>query len=114
MTKIGSTDDTALTCHTDSPTCCIQGSGEWLFPSGQRIAGNRNGFSLTRRYQVLRLYHQGNTQTPLGRYCCRIPDGLGRMASICANLIVELTINCVHVLLMSLLQPTPFDVPLTR
>ncbi|XP_064386521.1 uncharacterized protein LOC135335055 isoform X2 [Halichondria panicea] len=93
VTKIGSTDDTALTCHTDSPTCCIQGSGEWLFPSGQRIAENRNGFSLTRRYQVLRLYRRGNTQTPLGHYCCRIPDSLGRMASICANLIAN-TIRC--------------------
>ncbi len=116
MTRIGSTDDTALTCHTKSTSCCTQGSGEWLFPSGQRIAENRNGFSLTRGYQVLRLYRRGNTQTPLGHYCCRIPDSLGKMASICANLIGELTINCVHVLnvLMSLLQPTPFDVPLTR
>ncbi len=88
VTKIGSTDDTALTCHTKSTTCCTQGSGEWLFPSGQRIAENINGFYLTRGYQVLRLfYRQGDFQAPLGHYCCRIPDSLGRMASICANLI---------------------------
>ena len=95
VTKIGSTDNTALTCHTKSTSCCTQGSGEWLGPSGQRIAENRNGFSLTRDYRVLRLlYRQGDIQAPLGRYCCRIPDGLGRMATICANLISELTINC--------------------
>ncbi len=99
VTRIGSTDDTALTCHTKSTNCCTQDSGEWLFPSGQRIPENRNGFSLTRGYQVLRLfYRQGDFQALLGRYCCRIPDGLGRMASICANLISELTINCVHAL----------------
>ncbi len=90
VTRIGSTDDSALTCHTKSTACCTQGSGEWLFPSGERIDENRNGFSLTRRYQVVSLYRHGDIQTPLGRYCCRIPNGQGSMASICANLIGEL------------------------
>ncbi len=103
VTRIGTTNDAFLTCHTDSTTCCrgvdngdpssSMGTGEWLFPNGTSIARNRvpgDGFYWNRYYQVLRLYRQGDIQTPLGTYCCRIPDNSGEMRTFCANLIGDL------------------------
>ncbi len=96
------TNDTSLTCHTDSTTCCrgadngdpssTMGTGEWLFPNGTIIVRNKftgSGFYYTRFHQVLRLYRQGDIQTSLGTYCCRIPDSGGVMRKFCANLVGE-------------------------
>ena len=98
VTRIGTTNDSALTCHTDSTTCCrgvhnpsgTVGFGDWLFPNGTRIVRKRvtgDGFYNTRFHQVLRLYRNDGIQTPLGRYCCRIPDSGGEIRTFCANLI---------------------------
>ncbi len=97
------TNDTSLTCHTDSITCCrgvdngdpssTMGNGEWLFPNGTIIVRNKfagSGFYYTRFHQVLRLHRQGDIQTPLGTYCCRLPDSGGEMRTFCANLVGEL------------------------
>ncbi len=103
VTRIETTNDTSLTCHTDSPTCCRGvdnpdgniGFGEWLFPSGMEIAQNRvtgSGFYWVRNLQAVRLYRQGDIQTPLGTYCCRIPDSGGVMRTFCANLTSEFTV----------------------
>ena len=69
--------------------------GEWLFPNGESIVRNSatgTGFYWIRYYQVVRLYRQGDIQTPLGRYCCRIPDSGRVNRTFCANLIGELCI----------------------
>ncbi len=94
------TDDTSLTCHTDSTTCCRGvdngdssssiGTVEWLFPNENEITENSvtsRGFYWSRDYQLLRLYRQGDIQTPLGIYCCRIPDSGGEMRTFCANIV---------------------------
>ncbi len=103
------TDDTSLTCQTDSTTCCravdnpssSMGTGEWLFPNGMEISRRNsitsNGFYWIRYHHVVRLYRQGDIQTPLGTYCCRIPDSGGEMRTFCANLIGEVrAINSVN------------------
>ena len=98
VTRIGTTNDTSLTCHTDSTTCCRgvhnpggSGFGEWISPDGTMVAQNSgttsNRFYWIRFYQVIRLYRYGAIQTPLGTYCCRIPDNTGSTKTICANLI---------------------------
>ncbi len=101
ISRIMTTNDTSLTCHTDSTTCCRGvdkepssniGTGEWLFPNGTYIVQNNvtgSGFYYTRFHQVLRLYRQSNVQTPLGTYCCRIPDTSKVMRTFCANFISE-------------------------
>ena len=77
------------------------GTGEWLFPNGTSISQNRvtgsstSGFYWSRDYQVLRLYRQGDTRTPLGTYCCRLPDSGGEMRTFCANLVGEVNIYIV-------------------
>ena len=107
LTRIETTNDTSLTCHTDSTTCCRgvdkepssnMGTGEWLFPNGTSVVRQRvpgDGFYYTRFHQALRLYRQGDIQTPLGTYCCRIPDSGGVFRTFCANLVGEW---CIHVL----------------
>ena len=105
--SIMTTDDTSLTCHTDSTTCCrgidngdpssIVDTGEWLFHNGESIVRNEvTGdveFYYTRFHQVIRLYRQGDIQTPLGTYCCRIPDSGGVLRTFCANLVGKFTKN---------------------
>ncbi len=98
VTRIGSTNDTSLICHTNSTTCCRgihnpEGSnrfGEWVFPNGTSITQNSvtgSGFYSVRNLQAVRLYRQGVIQTPLGTYCCSIPDSGGEIRTLCANLI---------------------------
>ena len=102
LTRIETTNDTSLTCHTDSTTCCRavdsssgMGTGEWLFPNVTSIVRRKrlprpgDGFYYTRFHQALRLYRNNDIQTPLGTYCCRIPDSGGVLRTICANLIGE-------------------------
>ncbi len=109
VTRIETKNDTSLTCHTDSTTCCRGlhnpdgniGFGEWLFPNRMQIARNRvtgSGFYWSRNYQVVRLHRQGDIQTPLGTYCCRIPDSGGEMRTFCASLIGEFMLDCKPIL----------------
>ncbi len=55
-----------------------------------------SGFYWIRGSQTVRLYHQGDIEGPVGRYCCRISDGTGEMRTFCSNLVGEfiLTIFC--------------------
>ena len=105
LTRIETTNDASLTCHTDSTTCCRgrdkepssnMGTGEWLFPNGTSVVRRKripdDGFYYTRFHQAIKLYRNDDIQTPLGTYCCRIPDSGGEMRIICANLIGELYI----------------------
>ena len=100
ISSIMTTNDTSLTCHTDSTTCCrgvhnpwgSNGFGEWLLPNGAEITRNSvngSGFYWIRYHQVVRLYRQGDIQTLLGTYCCRIPDSTGMNRTFCANLVGE-------------------------
>ena len=100
VTGIGTSQESSLNCHTDSTTCCRDrdnpqgGSGEWLFPNGTRITENSivgDRFYWVRNLQAVRLYRRGDVQTPLGSYCCRIPNRHGNVVSVCANLIGEFT-----------------------
>ncbi len=100
VTRIGTSQESFLNCHTDSTTCCRDrdnpqgGSGEWLFPNGTRITENSiigDRFYWVRNLQAVRLYRRGDIQTPLGSYCCRIPNRHGNVVSVCANLTGEFT-----------------------
>ncbi len=118
VTMIGTTQDSALICHTDSPTCCRDkdnsqlqgGSGEWLFPNGTKITENSvtgDGFYWIRNYQSVRLYIQGDiiqNEIPLGTYCCRIPVSGGERRTFCANLVGEFTMVCIIIC-------SDFDIP---
>ena len=68
------------------------GTGEWLFPNETSIVRKKvtgSGFYYTRFHQAIRLYRNNDTRTPLGTYCCRIPDSGRILKTMCANLIGE-------------------------
>ncbi len=98
---IGETDDTALTCRTDSTICCTSqdnpnsttGSGEWLFPNGTAVTKNLDttGSDTDLLYSVgdtgaLRLHRRGSVSGPTGSYCCVIPDSAGVNTLFCVQL----------------------------
>ncbi len=104
VSEIGTFNNTALTCHTDSRNCCKgihnpdgskRGFGEWLFPNGSSIYRNSvmgdEGFYWIRYFQAIRLYRQGDIQNPEGSYCCVIPDYSDTIRTFCANLACEFT-----------------------
>ncbi len=105
LTRIETANDTSLSCHTDSTTCCrvvdlSSGTRVWMSPNGtsisqrKRVPRSGDGFYYTRFHQAIRLYRNNDTETPLGTYCCRIPDSGRVTRTICANLIGE---RCIHV-----------------
>ncbi len=90
-----------------------------MFPNGESIVVVRkrltgSGFYYTRFHQVLKLYRNDDTQTPVGTYCCRIPDSGGEIRTFCAYLIGEYLYYVGIKFILLLLQTTTFDVPLTQ
>ncbi len=95
---IGETDDTALTCRTDSTICCTAqdnpnsttGSGDWLFPNKTAVT-RITGSDTDLLYSVgdtgaLRLHRRGSVSGPTGSYCCVIPDSAGVSTTFCVQL----------------------------
>ena len=73
---IGSTDDTALLCHTNRPPDPVSGhsDGNWFAPDGKRVNENDvPGFFRNRGPMVVRL--RPSTGTPAqGIYHCEVND----------------------------------------
>ncbi len=98
---IGETDDTALTCRTDSTICCTAqdnpnsaiGFGDWLFPNGTAVTRKLdiNESNTDLLYSVgdtgaLRLHRRGSVSGPTGSYCCVISDNTGVSTMFCVQL----------------------------
>ena len=77
ISDIGSTDDTALTCHTNRPPPdgSIAG-GDWYAPDGSKISSNSgSGFVLDRGSMEVRLQRSSAHNPPAeGIYQCFILD----------------------------------------
>ena len=80
MDDIGSTDDTALLCHTNEPSPSVFG-GDWFAPNGIRVGGdsyNRPGdvpgFGRTRGPHVVRLKRSSDGTPPETMYKCVVRD----------------------------------------
>ena len=80
MDDIGSTDDTALLCHTNEPSPSVFG-GDWFAPNGIRVGGdsyNRPGdvpgFGRTRGRHVVRLKRSSDGTPPEEMYKCVLRD----------------------------------------
>ena len=73
---IGSTDDSALLCHTNRPPDGPHSGGDWLAPDGTRVYGTDvPGFARNRAAMVVRL-RRTNGDPPEGIYRCTIDDTL--------------------------------------
>ena len=76
ISDIGSTDDTALLCHTNLPPSpgSTNSGGEWWASDGTRVnVGDVPGFNRNRGPMVVRL-KRTNGPPPEGIYNCTIND----------------------------------------
>ena len=82
ISDIGSTDDTALICHTNRPATQnnnAHSGGNWFAPDDTRVTDyDVPGFLRTRGPMVVRLLRNTATDTPSeGIYHCQIMDAEG-------------------------------------
>ena len=81
MDDIGSTDDTALLCHTNEPAARVI-VGDWFYPNGTKVGnyidskpGDVPGFGRNRGPRVVRLKRSSSEGTPPeGVYKCVVKD----------------------------------------
>ena len=79
MEDIGSTDDTALLCHTNrlpSNSDGMHSGGVWVYKeAGESLTGSKiKGFGSNRGSMVVRLFRRSSHNQKEGIYFCRIPD----------------------------------------
>ena len=78
MDDIGSTDDTALLCHTNEPSRRAS-EGDWFAPNGTKVGnyskpGDVAGFGRTRGPHLVRLKRSSDGTPPEGVYKCVVRD----------------------------------------
>ena len=80
MDDIGSTDDTALLCHTNEPAARVI-VGDWFDPNGNKVGndsgskhGDVPGFKRNRGPHVVRLKRSSEGTPPEGVYKCVVRD----------------------------------------
>ena len=96
IADIGEGDDGALLCFTDLIQCCRGDDtsiataplGEWFFPNGSAVPISSAGgdFYRTRGPSVVRLHCRNNATSPIGQFCCEVPDATSINMSVCANI----------------------------
>ena len=81
ISDIGSTDDTALICHTNRPATNKNSGGDWVGPNGMVVGGlaqgvsNVPGFMRNRDPMIVRLLRRTATDPPLeGIFHCEVED----------------------------------------
>ena len=88
ISDIGSTDNTALLCHTNRPPAMESSNsgGNWFAPDGTRVNGmDVRGFKRNRGPMVVRL--KTNSGSPdEGMYVCRIQNSSNNLQSIFVGL----------------------------
>ena len=88
ISRIGSTDDSALLCHTNNPPPpgSANSGGDWWAPDGTRVSGTDvPGVIRTRAAMVARLWRASGT--PLeGIYQCTIEDATSTVQMVYVGL----------------------------
>ena len=92
ISDIGSTDDTALLCHTNRPPPSGQSNsgGDWFAPDNTRVNNNDvPGVSRNRGDMVVRLYRTRSGTPPEGLYHCQIRDDTDTTQTVYVGLYSE-------------------------
>ena len=84
--QIGEGDDGALLCITDLVQCCRV--GEWLYPNMSlvRVNGSNDDFYRDRGPGIVRLNRRNNAMSPIGQFCCMVPDATSTNKTTCINI----------------------------
>lgn len=77
-------------CVTDNVNCCglPNRAGEWYYPNGTIVSRSTEGldFFRTRGSQSVILNRRNDAQSPIGQYCCKVPDASQTTQIICINI----------------------------
>ena len=127
--QIGEGDGAALLCVTDLDQCCHgddtggRGVGEWLYPNGLlvQVEGSGDDFYRSRGLGIVHLNRRNNAMSPIGQFCCVVPDATSTNKTTCINIgeqiinyliltvkimIIQICIQCWNYLLL-LAHQTP-------
>ena len=78
ISNIGSSDATALLCHTNRPASGANSGGDWFVPDGTRVGGPGSsdvpGFERNRGPMVVRLRRSSESSPNEEIYSCTIND----------------------------------------
>ncbi len=99
MDDIGE-DDEALFCVTDSLSCCrsTRCQGEFYFPDETTVPIRilARNFYRNRGNRFIRLNRRNSAKSPIGKYCCEIPDASGVVQRVyITSLIIEAVKFCI-------------------
>ena len=96
LTDIGEGDN-ALLCFTDLIQCChdsdtpsgVGALGEWLFPNGSAVGAESQGegFYVDRGPGMVRLNRRNDVTSPIGQFCCELPDATSINTRTCINIV---------------------------
>ena len=96
ITDIGEGDDGALLCVTDLIQCCrgvdapsgVGALGQWFYPDGSFVQVNGSGddFYRDRGLNIVRLHRRNNVMSPIGQFCCVVPDTTSVNRNTCINI----------------------------
>ena len=84
--------DGALLCFTDLVECCCLGGGSgvggWYFPNQSTVpnSGEGGNFYRNRGPSIVRLNRRNNVTSPIGLFCCEVPDVTSTLHRICASI----------------------------
>ena len=81
----------ALQCVTDDFRCCSQDPrlGEWYQPNGAlvQVATSTTAFYRTRGANgEVFLNRPGDVESPIGQFCCEVPDATSTNQTLCVNI----------------------------
>ena len=87
ISDVGSTDGSALLCHTNYIRPGTHSEGDWFAPNGTRInEDDVKGFTRNRDPKVVRLKRTTTGPPPEGMYWCSIDDAAGTPQTIYVGL----------------------------
>ena len=96
ITEIGETNsmtNSGLQCITDRMPCCSTAPnrlGEWLFPNGTTAPGPQENPTTFYRNRgddgTVNLNRLNTNVSPVGLFCCDVPDAAGNIQPLCANI----------------------------
>ena len=87
ISDVGSTDSTALLCHTNYIRIGTHSGGDWFAPNGTRVKYDVvKGITRTRGSKVVRLWRTTTGPPPEGMYWCSILDAAYTVQTIFVGL----------------------------
>ena len=95
ITDVGQGNDGALHCTTDLTKCCkvihtrIEKTlGNWFYPNGSMVGVNKTNqtFYKSRGHSKVYLHRRIGSISPVGKFCCKVPDATHTENTVCVNL----------------------------